>query len=237
MSGPPDFLQSVLAARDEVAGRRSRPWVTLTFAQSLDAKIAGVGGKQLILSGKQSMVMTHWCFIAPRRLPPTLEGVRRHLPRPIVLDAHLRLLPSCKLLQNYQTGHGRRPWVVCLPGASGAVQARRLDLEAAGARIVEVTGERDMLSLSSLLETLLALGIKSLMVEGGAQVIGSFMAEAQDCVDCIIVTTAPVFVGRDGVGYGTQVLGSQMANTQHVRSEIMGEDTVLALRVGRALTS
>ena len=38
----------------------SRPFVTLTFAQSLDAKIAGKAGKQLILSGKESMVMTHW---------------------------------------------------------------------------------------------------------------------------------------------------------------------------------
>lgn len=37
-----------------------RPFVTLTFAQSLDAKIAGAGGKQLILSGKESMIMTHW---------------------------------------------------------------------------------------------------------------------------------------------------------------------------------
>ena len=38
----------------------SRPYVTLTFAQSLDAKIAGKGGKQLTLSGKESLVMTHW---------------------------------------------------------------------------------------------------------------------------------------------------------------------------------
>ena len=38
----------------------SRPYVTLTFAQSLDAKIAGKGGKQLILSGNESMTMTHW---------------------------------------------------------------------------------------------------------------------------------------------------------------------------------
>ena len=36
------------------------PFVTLTFAQSLDAKIAGAGGQQLILSGRESMVMTHW---------------------------------------------------------------------------------------------------------------------------------------------------------------------------------
>lgn len=36
-----------------------RPFVTLTYAQSLDAKIAGVGGRQLTLSGPQSMAMTH----------------------------------------------------------------------------------------------------------------------------------------------------------------------------------
>lgn len=41
----------------------SRPYVTLTFAQSLDAKIAGKGGLQLALSGKESLVMTHW-FVA-----------------------------------------------------------------------------------------------------------------------------------------------------------------------------
>lgn len=34
--------------------------ITLTFAQSLDGKIAGIGRKQLILSGKESMSMTHW---------------------------------------------------------------------------------------------------------------------------------------------------------------------------------
>ena len=81
MSDPPSlppFLQQVydlhtgnvvqsMHTDDERSRNRSisykeqhRPYVTLTFAQSLDAKIAGQGGKQLILSGKESMVMTHW---------------------------------------------------------------------------------------------------------------------------------------------------------------------------------
>lgn len=42
-----------------IADDPQRPWITLTFAQSLDAKIAGEAGKQLILSGQDSMVMTH----------------------------------------------------------------------------------------------------------------------------------------------------------------------------------
>ena len=56
---PPDFLTTVLGLRQ--SDDETRPYVTLTFAQSLDGKIAGKGGKQLILSGRESMVMTHWC--------------------------------------------------------------------------------------------------------------------------------------------------------------------------------
>lgn len=56
---PPAFLLSALAHLEE-SSPADRPHVTLTFAQSLDAKIAGKHGKQLILSGKDSMLMTHW---------------------------------------------------------------------------------------------------------------------------------------------------------------------------------
>lgn len=72
---PPNFLFDVLAlsrdgiasfytgndreAKTPVSPDPTRPYVTLTFAQSLDAKIAGARGKQLALSGKESMVMTH----------------------------------------------------------------------------------------------------------------------------------------------------------------------------------
>lgn len=37
----------------------NRPFVTLTYAQSLDGKISGKGGKQLRLSCEESMIMTH----------------------------------------------------------------------------------------------------------------------------------------------------------------------------------
>jgi hypothetical protein len=37
----------------------NRPLITLTYAQSLDAKIAGKNGKQIQLSGRESATMTH----------------------------------------------------------------------------------------------------------------------------------------------------------------------------------
>jgi hypothetical protein len=46
----------------------SRPFVTLTFAQSVDAKIAGKGGKQLALSGRESLIMTHWLVVVNYQL-------------------------------------------------------------------------------------------------------------------------------------------------------------------------
>jgi riboflavin biosynthesis pyrimidine reductase len=43
-------------------------------------------------------------------------------------------------------------------------------------------------------------GIRSLMVEGGARIIDSFLATPA-LVDNVIVTVAPTFVGKQGVGY------------------------------------
>jgi len=55
---PMEFLDSILSRY--TTPPPSRPFLTLSFAQSLDAKIAGQNGKQLIISGEETMIMTHW---------------------------------------------------------------------------------------------------------------------------------------------------------------------------------
>ena len=65
-TAPPDFLIAHLPARDDPS-TSSRPHITVTWAQSLDAKIAGVGGSRVILSGPESMLMTHWYVSFPRQ--------------------------------------------------------------------------------------------------------------------------------------------------------------------------
>ncbi|KAH8099832.1 bacterial bifunctional deaminase-reductase [Cristinia sonorae] len=235
-----------------------RPWVTLTFAQSLDARIAGEAGKQLILSGKESMVMTHWMRsmhdailvgigtalndnpqLNTRHLPPLPEDAayKYNLPRPVILDTHLRLRSDCKLLNNYKAGVGRRPLVVTSAYARTSDEAdawteRKANLETAGARVIEIEAVDGGISISSLLTALRTLGIRSLMVEGGASVIKSFLASTQShqrTVDAIIVTVAPVFVGKEGVGYGENLLGSQIPAMKHVKTELFGADAVIAL--------
>ncbi|KAG7447493.1 bacterial bifunctional deaminase-reductase [Guyanagaster necrorhizus] len=250
--GPPQFLTSILNRCIPRTLSAVRPNVTLTFAQSLDAKISGQDGAQLILSGKESMVMTHWMRtmhdailvgigtavndnpqLNARHLPPRspLSGqdYPYNLPRPIVLDSQLRLPTTCKLLESYRNEKGRRPWVLCAqePQAEEDVWKSRLDaLEAAGARVVPVQTTEGLLSIPSVLQTLHELGVRSLMVEGGARVIGSFLAE-RDSVDTVIITIAPKFVGSEGVGYGVDI--SQVSYYEHLESQDVGCDTVVAL--------
>lgn len=73
----------------------------------------------------------------------------------------------------------------------------------------------DGISVPLLLESLGSLGVRSVMVEGGASVIKSFLTSAQSrgsgSVDAIVVTVAPIFVGKEGVGYGDKLFGDQVS--------------------------
>jgi len=57
---PPAFLTEHVASLTRSPATKTRPHITLTWAQSLDAKIAGPGGARVTLSGEESMLMTHW---------------------------------------------------------------------------------------------------------------------------------------------------------------------------------
>lgn len=63
------------------------------------------------------------------------------------------------------------------------------------------------MTVAAVLYALRQHGILTLMVEGGARIIGSFFAEAgRSAIDSLIVTVAPTLVGTEGVGYGVQLL-------------------------------
>ena len=66
------------------------------------------------------------------------------------------------------------------------------------------------------------------MVEGGARIILSFLSASERLVDSLIVTVAPVVIGGKGVGYSD--LLDDVARLEHVRTEVFGKDTVMALK-------
>ena len=79
-------------------------------------------------------------------------------------------------------------------GISQTTGLDEAELEKAGARVIRLQGNAGgRINLALLLPTLSDLGIHSLMVEGGAKVITSFLAE--QLVDQFVITIAPVFIG------------------------------------------
>ncbi|ORZ18766.1 dihydrofolate reductase-like domain-containing protein [Absidia repens] len=224
-----------------------RPLVTLTYAQSIDSKIA-IKGKQLMLSGKESMAMTHRlrvihdailigsgtaCIDDPQlnaRYIPKED--MDHQPQPVILDTRLELPLTCKLLKNYASNQGKQPWVITSPLA--AETAKKVALEEAGAKIFVIHEPTTASSSSSSTTTagrfvwkdVLALlshqGIKSVMVEGGSRIIQSCLTSGS--VDQLIVTIAPVYVGNQGVDV------SATTELDHVHYLTFGRDIVMAAR-------
>ncbi len=78
---------------------------------------------------------------------------------------------------------------------SDAPADRRAALENTGARVIIAASKRGRIDLSALMERLGALGICSLLIEGGGTVIGSAFAAA--IVDKICFFYAPKLLGGD----------------------------------------
>ena len=181
-------MEALLAAHQPRRDER-RVWVTLTFAQSSDGKIAGPGKTPLRLSGADSMVMTHrlralhegilvgigTVLVDNPRLDVRLNAYHGPSPRPIVLDRHLRMPVTCRLLQRDPPA---RPLVLCAEPTDSrdAWEARRRALEAAGAHVRAVDVDGPHLAWPSILSILAQERIRSVMIEGGASVIDSVLS-------------------------------------------------------------
>ncbi|GAA5890088.1 hypothetical protein JCM8208_002694 [Rhodotorula glutinis] len=267
-SGPPDPALTLLASiyPPHLLGRPTppsspvrpaKPFVTLTYAQSLDGKIAGRGGKQLQLSGPDSMRLTHRLRVLhdsilvgvgtvlnddpqlTARLPTLLPLSQQ--PRPIILDSSLRTPPTCKLLVNAQRGISHGVTIVhrnlsATSEEDEDVRRRAADLERAGARLVPLElDEHGLLPLSSLLSHPHASHLlgRSLMIEGGARIIASCLAAPPPgVVDLVVVTVAPVLVGEEGVSAMAPRRAGEGGppRLEHVRTEVFGQDSVVVAR-------
>lgn len=179
-----------------------RPFVTVSYAQSLDGSIAARPGQPLRLSSPASMTLTHALRAAHEAI---LAGVETVLaddpqltvrlvsgpsPRPVIVDTHLRTPPDARVIQA-----GNRPLIAAGPAAN---PAHAEALEAAGATVMRLPlNARGQIDLAALIGRLGELGLTSVMVEGGARILTSFLGER--LADYAVVTLAPVYVGGYGV--------------------------------------
>ncbi len=170
-----------------------RPFVTLSYAQSLDGSIALNSGETLALSGAESTCLTHQLRSLHDGILIGISTVLTDNPRlsvrewdgpspqPIVLDSHLRMPASARLWQMQD----KRCWVLTTVNESSATD---------GPEILSVQSNTDgRVCLTAALQLLYQRGIRSLMVEGGANVITAFLK--MQLADVLVLTIAPRLVG------------------------------------------
>ena len=170
-----------------------RPFVTLSYAQSLDGSIAVHAGESLALSGTESTCLTHQLRSLHDGILVGISTVLTDDPRlsvrewkgpspqPIVLDSHLRMPASARLWQM----DTKRCWVLT------TVQQ---DSSSDGPEILSVQSDAEgRVCLTAALQLLYQRGIRSLMVEGGANVITAFLK--MRLADALVLTIAPRLVG------------------------------------------
>ena len=198
------------------------PWVTLTFATSLDSSLSIAPGVQTALSGPESKAMTHYlrskhdailigvgtAVADDPSLNCRLSGVGGYggegldgQPRPVVIDPHGRwaLGLETKVLSLARNDRGRAPWIVTMTEPD--LETRQMLEEVGGDFIVIKEHSSDgQLPWKTIFHALKFKGMSSIMVEGGGSVINSLLSpDNASMVDSAIITIAPTWLGQGGV--------------------------------------
>jgi 3,4-dihydroxy 2-butanone 4-phosphate synthase/GTP cyclohydrolase II len=146
----------------------------------------------------------------------TVRLVEGEQPQPVVVDGRLRFPLTARLLH-----HPKPPLIMTTLQAD---PARQTMLEAAGAAVVRVAAAPDgRVSLAAALSAVWARGLRSLMVEGGAHIITSFLAAR--LVDRAVITITPHFLG--GLHAVTHLNGYGTPQLRHARYHQLGADMVV----------
>ena len=195
-----DQLLAVIPREHKTHGH---PFVTLSYAQSLDGSISARRDEPLRISGPESLRMTHQLRAAHDAIlvgvgtiladDPnlTVRLVKGENPQAVILDSRLRTPLDANLLQNAGKNGIPRPWIATTDRANPDKASL---LERAGVRLLVVPANLEgKVDISGLLAKLAEQGVNSVMVEGGAGVISSFLRART--VDLVVITIAPVFIG------------------------------------------
>ncbi|HEX5225599.1 MAG TPA: bifunctional diaminohydroxyphosphoribosylaminopyrimidine deaminase/5-amino-6-(5-phosphoribosylamino)uracil reductase RibD [Solirubrobacteraceae bacterium] len=224
--------------------RVGRPWVLFKSAMTLDGKVATRSGDSQWISGEASRDLAHrWrasvdavvvgigtaladdpqLTARPSGLPADAESQ----PRRVVFDSLARLPPSSQLA----AAAAEVPLIVIVSRA--APRAEIDALEAAGAQVFVATGENEPARVRSGLDQLGALGVASVLLEGGPHLAGAFLDAGE--IDELRLFLAPLLLGgsaaRDPLeGEGVERI-SEALHALTFGCESVGEDLLISARL------
>ena len=225
-----------------------RPFVTLTYATSLDSTLSLSPGVQTALSGSASKALTHHLrthhdaiLIGVSTATADDPGLNSRLaetplssqPRPIILDPHFRwpLTRDSRVLRTARENKGKAPYIFVSRGEYRDGDPRVDWVNEAGGQVVQLDGAA--WKWQYLLGVLKELGLNSLMVEGGVRVINDLLqAENVGFLDTVIVTIAPVYLGQGGVEVKPERAEKERpaVKFRDVKWDVLGRDVVMAAR-------
>lgn len=218
------FLHSYLPNLS-IVNARQRPHITITWASSLDGRIAISPGHRTALSGPETKAMTHFLrsqhdaiLIGVRTaiaddpsLNCRLSGVggyggpgTQQQPRPIIIDpnARLHIRPEMNVLRVVAEGRAKAPWVVVAPHANLhplAVQT----LKSHGGEFLMINDFNPAtggFGWEGIFNVLYREGIKSIMIEGGGVILSELLKpKYAHLIDSVVTTFAPTYLGKLGV--------------------------------------
>ncbi len=217
---------------------QTRPSVTVTYAQTLDGRVATATGESKWISCPDSLRFAHEmrashdavivgagtvCKDDPRL---TVRHVPGQNPLRVIVDSSLRTPPDAAVLAG-----GAGPGTV-LAVTDRAPKLRRQRALSMGAVVLDLPSSPDgRVDLKALLKELGALGVGSVMVEGGATLITGFLKAG--LVDRLAVCVAPKILGN-----GIQAVGdlgirdlSRSITLADAAVEPYGVDLILSGRV------
>lgn len=179
-----------------------RPFVILKWAQSIDGKIATRSGDSKWITSLESRRMAHALRARVDAIIVGVNTVRSDDPdltarwvRPkriaarIVLDSELRLPVASRLVRTAR----KTPTLIVASQKARGVAGRRRRLEAAGCRVLTLPADSRGIALRNLLSALHEMGMTNVLVEGGGQVLGSFLQSG--FADAAEIFVAPKLIG------------------------------------------
>jgi diaminohydroxyphosphoribosylaminopyrimidine deaminase / 5-amino-6-(5-phosphoribosylamino)uracil reductase len=211
-----------------------RPFVVAKYATSLDGKIATRAGESRWISGSaarrrvhelrstvDAVVMGTGTLVADDPLMSVRHGVTGgRQPVRIALDAHARIPLSARLFASGSLGR-----IIVVSNQFTSASHRR-GLESKGVEVVNLQQDDGLIDLNLFLDLLGERGIQSLLVEGGARLLGSFFD--MKAIDEVFAFVAPIIIGGTsapgpigGTGVGALRSATRMSN---IEWEQMGDD-------------
>jgi len=207
------LVTSIKAQLAELYGnkiQRHEQKITLTWAQSVDARIAKADRRRLAISSPATKLMTqylrsnHQAIVIgihtaladdPKLTCTVLEEGQRPM-QPVIVDPLLQWRPELTeaLMRSVREGRVLPPYIVTRAMNCDSAVLRSLD-PAAGCALY--LANENAFAWSDICDLLIARGCLSIMIEGGGAVIRSMLEE--EIATHMVVTIAPFLIGKHGV--------------------------------------